>query len=306
MINKGLTGDRAWLNGRPLYASISGGKDSTALGLMLKEQGIEFTPLFIDTGWEHPATYDYIQDVLTPLFGEFIVLRNEKYFKEDHAWGGGMEQLIKENRMFPSGFAKFCTRHLKIVPVQNFYAEIRRLTKRKPVNTVGIRAEESRNRALMQEREEQDEATVWRPLMTLKEAEIIDIHTRHAIPPNPLYLKGASRVGCYPCIYARKHEIRHMSFADPDRITYIEELEERVNNIRREDQRQATFFKSKHKDRTPMGIRDIVEWSRHDRKHGYLDDQDEIENHGCMRWGFCEAPLPEQLELFTEEDESPK
>ena len=73
-INEGLTGNFAWLNGRPLFASISGGKDSTALGLWLKDNGIKFTPVFIDTGWEHQATYDYIKDVLTPLFGEFITL----------------------------------------------------------------------------------------------------------------------------------------------------------------------------------------------------------------------------------------
>lgn len=307
MINKGLTGCHTWLNGRPLYASISGGKDSTALGIYLQENGIKFTPLFLDTGWEHHSTYEYIQDVLVPLFGEFTILRNERYFQEDSEWRGGMEQIIKHKRMFPSGFAKFCTHLLKIVPVQNFYAEIRAQTKKKPINTVGVRAEESRKRAEMPEIEDQDEATVWRPLIQWKETEIIDLHSKHTIPPNPLYIKGASRVGCYPCIYARKHEIRHMSFADPERITYIEELEQRVNEkLRREDEHQATFFKSKHKDRTPMGVREIVEWSRHDRKRGYLDDQGEIENQGCMRWGFCEPPLPEQLELFTKEDLSPK
>ena len=299
MINQGLTGDYEWLNGRPLYASISGGKDSTALGLFLKDRGIKFTPLFIDTGWEHESTYDYIHDVLVPLFGEFTVLRNEEYFQDDPEWKGGMEQIIKRNRMFPSGFAKFCTRLLKVVPVQNFYAQVRYETKAKPINTVGIRAEESRNRAMMEEFEDQDEATVWRPLISLKEDDIINMHTRHAVPPNPLYLKGASRVGCYPCIYARKHEIRHMSFADPERIEYLEALEARVNALRTKDERQATFFKSKRTDKAPMGINEIVDWSRNDRGH-YLDDQDDIEQQGCMRWGFCEKPLPQQIDLFED------
>lgn len=36
----------------PIVASVSGGKDSTAMCLWLQEQGLEFTPVFLDTGWE--------------------------------------------------------------------------------------------------------------------------------------------------------------------------------------------------------------------------------------------------------------
>jgi 3'-phosphoadenosine 5'-phosphosulfate sulfotransferase (PAPS reductase)/FAD synthetase len=80
------TGVPAWLAGRPVFASLSGGKDSTALGLWLRKLGVPFTPVFLDTGWEHPATYEYIEQVLVPLFGEFVVLRNEKYWAGE---GGG-------------------------------------------------------------------------------------------------------------------------------------------------------------------------------------------------------------------------
>ena len=37
-------------------AAFSGGKDSTALLLWLREQGIDYTAVFCDTGWEHPLT----------------------------------------------------------------------------------------------------------------------------------------------------------------------------------------------------------------------------------------------------------
>ena len=298
-INTKLKGSFSWLNNRPIFASISGGKDSVALGLYLQSKNIEFTPIFIDTGWEHPSTYEYIKTKLFSLFGEFLIIRNEKYFSNDPEWNGGMEQLIKKKKMFPSGVIKFCTRDLKIVPIQNFYSEVRTTLKLKPVNAIGIRAEESRKRALMQEVEEQDEATVWRPLLNHKEQEIINIHHENNVPPNPLYLKGASRVGCYPCIYARKQEIRHLSQSDPKRIEHIADLEKRVNQLRREDQRQATFFKSTRKDKKPMDINEIVNWSKQ-KKNRILDDQDEIENGGCMRWGLCEPliKIGDQLNLF--------
>ena len=40
--------------GKKLYCGISGGKDSIATALSLKDAGIDFTPFFVDTGWEHP------------------------------------------------------------------------------------------------------------------------------------------------------------------------------------------------------------------------------------------------------------
>lgn len=305
MINTNLTGDLAWLNGRPLYASISGGKDSTALGVWLQRNGVRFTPVFLDTGWEHQATYDYIKDVLEPMLGAFTVLRNEKIFEpvvdeRGHTWRGGMEALIYKKRMFPSGVVKFCTAELKVVPIQNFYAQVRYETGLKPINAVGIRAQESQKRAEMREIEEQDEATAWRPLIHWTEEQVIDLHSTNHVPPNPLYIKGASRVGCYPCIFARKHEIRHMSLADQERIEYIATLEERLNEHRASlgKEKKATFFKSRRADKEPMFINDIVEWSRNDNKGGYLDDQEEIEEEGCMRWGLCERPLPLQPSLF--------
>jgi 3'-phosphoadenosine 5'-phosphosulfate sulfotransferase (PAPS reductase)/FAD synthetase len=304
-INTHLTGELEWLNHRPVFASISGGKDSAALGLYLQDSGVAFTPLFLDTGWEADSTYEYIHDVLVPQFGEFLVLRNEKLFDaelEEQGWRGGMEQAIYRNNMFPSGMAKFCTRLLKVEPIQNFYAELRARTRVKPVNIVGVRAEESRKRAQMSEIEEQDEATVWRPLLTWTEDQVIEYHSKHKLPPNPLYVLGNSRVGCYPCIYARKHELRHLSYSNPARIDHIGALERRINEIRGEGKKLASFFRSRRKDGDYMDITKQVEWSRTSRKGEYLDDQDELEEEGCMRWGLCERPKsePTQPGLFDD------
>lgn len=42
-----------FLKDRPLVANVSGGKDSTAMALFLIDQGVDFEPVFCDTGWEH-------------------------------------------------------------------------------------------------------------------------------------------------------------------------------------------------------------------------------------------------------------
>lgn len=41
--------------------SISGGKDSTAMWILAKEQGIDVIAVFADTGHEHPETYKYVE-----------------------------------------------------------------------------------------------------------------------------------------------------------------------------------------------------------------------------------------------------
>jgi len=265
------------MDNKNVYASISGGKDSVAMGLYFLEKNIEFKPVFIDTGWEKESTYDYINDILSPLFGDFTIIRNEEYFKEEHSAPGGMEQLIEEQKIFPTGGIRFCTRLLKIVPIQNFLALERVKIGSKPTNAVGIRAEESIKRSEMTEYEEQDESIIWRPLINWTLDEVVSIHKKHSVPPNPLYLKGALRVGCYPCIFSRKEEIKNLARTDPGRIEKIKNLEEHISEIRGGE---SHFFKGGN-------INEVVDWATN--KTGYLFDEDSFDSDvGCMRWGVCE------------------
>lgn len=57
------------------------------------------------------------------------------------------------------------------------------------------------------ERSSTFDCEVWRPILSWTEQQVVDIHRRHGLPPHPLYLLGAERVGCWPCIYVRKAEM---------------------------------------------------------------------------------------------------
>jgi 3'-phosphoadenosine 5'-phosphosulfate sulfotransferase (PAPS reductase)/FAD synthetase len=63
------------LAGRRVIASVSGGKDSAAMCLWLREQGIEHDRVFMDTGWEHDLTYEYLRGPLTALLGPIVEIR---------------------------------------------------------------------------------------------------------------------------------------------------------------------------------------------------------------------------------------
>ena len=59
------------------------------------------------------------------------------------------------------------------------------------------------------------------------------IAKRHGIKPNPLYLLGASRVGCWPCINVTTEEIALIARHTPERIDLIRDWEWRASMVSR-------------------------------------------------------------------------
>jgi len=281
---------KARLNGRRVVASVSGGKDSAAMSLYLTELGIEHDRVFCDTGWEHELTYQYLCGPLTEKLGPIVELQPKRK----------MEELVLSKGIFPSSFRRFCTQELKVRPLAK-YINDRMEAGEDIVNAVGIRAAESESRSKMPEWEWQDgfDCEVWRPLLRWTEQDVIDIHKRHGLPPNPLYLRGSSRVGCYPCILSRKDEIRQVADNDPQRIDQIRELEAEV--ARRARERHArqgvehttdpTFFQAKTGGTgLCWPIDRVVEWSRTSRGGKQLElFAAGASDAGCMRWGLCET-----------------
>lgn len=270
---------RKRLERRIVIASISGGKDSAAMSLWLHEQGIEHERVFLDTGWEHPATYEYIRGPLAETIGPITWLRADKQ----------MVELIRRKGTFPSRMRRWCTWELKVVPLRK-YIRTQIDAGEDVVNVVGVRAEESTSRARLPEWEWSDalDCETWRPILRWTEEDVIAIHRRHGLRPNPLYLLGAHRVGCWPCIYARKGEIRLIADTDPGRIGEIAELERELSE--RAGEPRGWF-------QAPLGregvwpIEEVVRWSRTSRG-GRQYELFASTDSGCMRWGLCETEAP--------------
>lgn len=285
--------------------SLSGGKDSTAASLFLREQGIEHVRVFQDTGWEHQSLYDHL-DYLEEQLGPIIRLRSDIAIPE--GWEeevtaieaklgrpSAMVRWVVKKAIFPSRVLRFCTQELKVKPFLKWARE----QDDDIVNVVGIRSEESAARSGLAEREAMpgaEDIEVWRPLIRWTLADVVDIHARHNVLPCRLYLEGATRVGCWPCIMANKAELSMLG-KDDARIDVIRDLEALVQKVieRRghdyTNKNYPTFFQSKKPDgNRSIPIDDVLSWARTTRggRQFELFAADPADA-GCMRWGMCDT-----------------
>lgn len=309
---------RARIGDRRVIASVSGGKDSTAMCLHLRELGIPYEPVFLDTGWENAETYRYLREELPAHIGEIRWLRSEvtlppdleavaQLFEIRLGWYSPMVRWILKKGMFPSGNRRFCTTELKVRPMAKYLDSL----DSDVVNAVGIRHEESGERAKMPEWQDAPEdgliaAEVWRPIVRFTLDDVIEIHRRHGVTPNRGYLKSARRIGCWPCIRAAKKEIRAIADNDPDRIDIVRDLETIVT-ARAEARAEAMGLTLAERGylipawfQAPLGREDgrwptwpidkVVEWSRtaHGGRQIELFTARDHET-GCMRWGMCDV-----------------
>jgi len=304
--------------------NVSGGKDSTAMLLWAMEKNINFTPVFSDTGNEHPITLDYIRRlphrtgcpeitwVKADFSGDFPGRRKRlpaqwekdgisrhrirKVLKALQSTGNPFLDLCLLKGRFPSFRARFCSSALKndiihekiIMPF---------LDRGKTVVTMlGIRAEESKARSEMPIVENlNDGRIINRPLLHWPVADVFSIHKRHNVEPNPLYKLGCHRVSCMPCFMERKASIRNITKRFPEQIDRIALWEQMVKKTSK--QGDATFFPADktpglhQKDKTlPVpDIRQVAQWSMTGKGGRVFDPSSANEPSVCSsQYGLCE------------------
>jgi 3'-phosphoadenosine 5'-phosphosulfate sulfotransferase (PAPS reductase)/FAD synthetase len=264
----------------PVLVSFSGGKDSTALALfILYESGIpkeQIHIIFADTGWEHH--YTYWQVLKLAEIHPVQIVKNTKY-------PSGMSDLMFKTGI-PIQKARFCTQKLKVEPIRKFQSRFEEY-----VSAKGIRKEEgthSNNRGDVGEFE-LDLGTMmysWYPIRDYTLQDVWDIHDKYAFPRNKLYELGFSRVGCMPCIFARKAEIVLANKLAPENINIIRKAEQYRNfPFFSPSGKQKFHNKTANNGKPYADIDNVLKWANMTIKE--VRNYEKEEDTSCSE-GLCE------------------
>jgi 3'-phosphoadenosine 5'-phosphosulfate sulfotransferase (PAPS reductase)/FAD synthetase len=188
--------------------SLSGGKDSAALAIFMRDRVPQMEYVFHDTDKELPETYDYLGR-LEALLGKPIFYSRPEYSFDKwlEVYGG----------MIPSSQRRWCTRMLKLVPFEHFVGD------GPVINYVGLRADEEREGYLSSKA---NITTVY-PFREagLVRADIIRILEESGLGLPSFTKWGRSRSGCYFCFFQQKIEWVRLRERHPELFERAKEYE---------------------------------------------------------------------------------
>jgi len=200
---------------------LSGGKDSTALAVLLHKEIPEMEYFFCDTHRELPETYEYLDRIKARLGIHIEYLCAERDF--DH-W------LTLHGGYLPSPKRRWCTEEMKIKPLENFIGED------EVVSYIAIRADEDRSGYISTKPN-------IRPIYPFKEQNITIKEVGELLEDSgigfPRYYEWRTRSGCYFCFFQRKYEWVKLSEEHPDLFQKAIEYEQN-----HKDGRQYTWTDS--------------------------------------------------------------
>jgi 3'-phosphoadenosine 5'-phosphosulfate sulfotransferase (PAPS reductase)/FAD synthetase len=197
---------------------MSGGKDSTALALYMRDRIPEMEYVFCDTDKELNETYEYLNRVEAFLGKKIIRLNAKAGF--DHwleVFGGYL----------PSANMRWCTKMLKLKPFEQYVGE------QPVVSYVGLRADEDRIGYISTKEN-------IRAVFPFKDAGIDYAGVMKILNDSgiglPPYLKwGRTHSGCYFCFFQRSIEWVRLLETHPD------QFEEAMRYEKVSDQPGKTF-----------------------------------------------------------------
>jgi 3'-phosphoadenosine 5'-phosphosulfate sulfotransferase (PAPS reductase)/FAD synthetase len=190
---------------------ISGGKDSSALAVYMRDRVPQMEYFFCDTGAELPETYDYLGKLETALGKPITRLNARKGF--DH-WFEVYRGAL------PSPQMRWCTKKMKIEPLEEWVGHDA------AISYVAIRADESGRKGYVSTKPNieavfpfvEDDIAHDDVLRILQDAGI----------GLPDYYQWRTRSGCYFCFYQRKAEWVGLADRHPDLWDRAVAIEQKV------------------------------------------------------------------------------
>jgi len=210
---------------------LSGGKDSTALALYLRDKVPEIEYFFCDTHKELPETYAYLRKLEILLGKKIKILEAKRGF--DH-W------LAIKRGFLPSPQIRWCTEQLKIIPIEKFVGND------EAISYIALRADEDRVGYISTKQN-------FKPLFPFMQEGLIKKDILRIIEESgigmPDYYSWRSRSGCYFCFFQRKIEWVGLSEIHPKlfekAVRYEQEHEDGRRYFWNEDESLLELVKRK-------------------------------------------------------------
>lgn len=190
---------------------ISGGKDSSALAVYMRDRVPNMEYFFCDTGAELPETYAYLAKLEVVLGKKITRLNSARSF--DHYFEVFRGAL-------PSPQMRWCTSLLKIKPLEDWIGEA------EVMSYVAIRADEKNRSGYVSTKP--NISTVF-PFIDddIDHAGVIKILEDAGINL-PDYYEWRTRSGCYFCFFQRKAEWVGLAAKHPDLFKRAVAIEQKV------------------------------------------------------------------------------
>lgn len=188
--------------------SLSGGKDSTALAIYLRDRIPNLEYVFCDTGEELPETYEYLEQLEAVLGEQIQRLNPERPFRH---------YLEIYRGVLPDVRTRWCTRKLKIEPFEKFVGHDL------VYNYIGIRADESHRKGYISTK---PNIVAKYPFIEegITKADVMRILEESGIGL-PKYYEWRSRSGCYFCFFQQQIEWIGLSKRHPQQFRQAIEME---------------------------------------------------------------------------------
>lgn len=203
---------------------LSGGKDSAALAIYLRDKFPDMEYFFCDTGYELPEVYEFLNRLEAYLGKPIARLDN-----------GGRDfehYLVTKHGFLPSPQNRWCTEALKLIPMENFIGDDN------AINYVAIRADEDR------EGYTSKKSNIVSRFPFIEDGLTID-DVRNILESSslglPKYYEWRSRSGCYFCFYQRKIEWIELFNRHPDLFKNAVALENFANKLRQSEGQHYEF-----------------------------------------------------------------
>jgi 3'-phosphoadenosine 5'-phosphosulfate sulfotransferase (PAPS reductase)/FAD synthetase len=245
---------------------LSGGKDSTALAIYMRDRVPEMEYFFCDTGAELPETYEYLAKLEVYLGKKIVRLSSDRTF--DH-W------LKVYRGTLPSPQMRWCTKVLKIEPLEKWIGTD------KAISYVGLRADEASRKGYMSTK--QNMMSVFPFIddgLELRDIENLLIESGLG---KPSYYEWRSRSGCYFCFYQRKKEWIGLSEEHPDLFAKAQSYEAKDNFKMTSSQKEYTWSHGESLTNLLKRKHDVKEFNPQEKSSLLIDllDEDMLDQQFC-------------------------